>query len=276
MNGATDYGLGEALLAALDQAPVILGSVAFEGHEVPSRISIGGAQTIKIHRFPGGGRVIDAMGFDDSAISWKGFFTGPLAAARARLVDVMRQNGQLVGLSFGDYVFNVVVVHFEYDLQDRGALISYRIRMEIVPSNIVQIGNTAALIATFLSDDVVMAAATLSEFAPSGAQIALTGAMTALALPGGPTSTIMLTATRVALQAAGIAISADIFSSGSTLSGYSGTESPNETTAFGLTAAVTAAGSLAAATQAGAYVNRSNSWLNQLAGQPLGMPSIFA
>ena len=276
MSGALGFGLGEALLAVLDQAPVILGPVVFEGHEVPSRIGIGGAQAVKIHRLPGGGRVIDAMGVDDSAISWRGFFTGPMASARARLVDAMRQNGQLVGLSFGDYAFNVVVVHFEYDLQDRGALISYRIRTEIVPDDSGQVGDTTALIAASLLNDIAAATMALSGPGSSGGAMALLGVTSALALPGGPTSAVMLAATGVALQAGAVAVNATILAAGAVLPQAFGTGSTAGASASGLTAAVTAAGSLAAATQASAYVNRSNDWLGQLAGQPQGAPLIFA
>ena len=276
MSGAFGYALGDALLAVLDQAPVILGPVAFEGHEVPSRISIGGAQAVRIHRLPGGGRIIDAMGVDDGAISWRGFFTGPFAAARARLVDTMRQGGQLVGLSFGDYAFNVVVVHFEYDLQDRGALISYRIRTEIVPDGTIQVADTAVFIAATLLDDIANASGALVGFGQSGTSAALVGVTTALALPGGPTSAITLAAGRVALQASGTAIMASIQNSGRSLPGSFGIGGSGTSSAAGLMAAVAAAGSLAAATQAGGYVNRSSGWLDQLAGQPRTTPIIFA
>lgn len=114
-------------------APLIIGDLLLQGHEVPARISIGGSQAITIHKLPGGGRIIDAMGADHGVIAWRGLFSGPDAARRARALDLMRQLGSPRVLSFGDYTFNVVVVYCEYDYQDRGAVISYRIRCEIVP-----------------------------------------------------------------------------------------------------------------------------------------------
>lgn len=276
MSDFLGYGLRDALLALLDQAPVILGNVAFEGHEVPSRISVGGAHAVRIHRLPGGGRIIDAMGVDDGAISWSGFFTGPFAAARARLVDAMRQGGQLVGLSFSDYAFNVVVVHFEYDLQDRGALISYRIRTEIVPDSLIQADDTSGSIAAALANDVASAALALSGFGPLGAQVALASTAMGLAAPGEPDSAIRLAAVGVGLQAGSSAIQSSIASAARVLPGPAGSTGPGFMDAAGLGIAVAAAGSLAGAVQAAAYVNRSNNRLGQLGGQPQGVPLISA
>lgn len=114
-------------------APLVIGDLVLQGHEVPARISIGGLQAVKVHKLPGGGRIIDVMGPDPGAVSWHGLFVGPTAATRARTLDVMRQQGTPLVLSFGDYTFTIIIVQYEYDYKDRGAVISYRIRTEIVP-----------------------------------------------------------------------------------------------------------------------------------------------
>ena len=274
MSGMSGLGLLDALLIGLDQAPVILGQVIFEGHEIPSRISVGGAHAVTIHKLPGGGRIIDAMGVDNGAISWSGFFTGPFAAVRARLVDAMRQGGQLVGLSFSDYAFNVVVVHFEYDLQDRGALISYRIRTEIVPDNGAVGDDTAVVFAAALSSDVGAAVAAVSGFGLAGVQTALAGVQSGLALPGELNSTIKLAAVGAALQIGGSLLRGSILTSGSNLQAAPARGGLGLSSAAGLTGSVAAAGSLAGAVQAAGYVNRSNSWLGQLAGQSQAAPLI--
>ncbi len=274
MSGAFGLGLASALLVALDQAPVVLGSVVFEGHEVPSRIGVGGAHAVTIHRLPGGGRIVDAMGVDDGAISWGGFFTGPFAAARARVVDAMRQSGELVGLSFGDYAFNVVVVHFEYDLQDRGALISYRIRTETVPDTVAPAEDVQADLASSLSADIASAVAALSGFALAAAQTALASVSSAVALPGPVTSPANLAAADLALQSAGGALRGSIIGSASALPTAGDSPTLGITTGGGLSAATAAAGSLAAATQAAGYVNRSQGSLNQLAGRAYSAPLI--
>ncbi len=274
MSGAFGLGLANALLVAVDQAPVVLGSVVFEGHEVPSRIGVGGAHAVTIHRLPGGGRIVDAMGVDDSAISWGGFFTGPSAAARARLVDSMRQSGELVGLSFGDYAFNVVVIHFEYDLQDRGALIAYRIRTETIPDAIAQTDDSQADMTSSLSADIASATAALAGFGLSAPQTALSSVISAIALPGPATSPTNLAAVGLALQAASAAVRSSVIGSGSALPVGGDSLTLGITTSDGLSTATTAAGSLAAATQAAGYVSRSQDSLGQLAGQPSGAPLI--
>ena len=276
MSGAFGLGLASALLVALDQAPVVLGSVVFEGHEVPSRIGIGGAHAVTIHRLPGGGRIVDAMGVDDSAISWGGFFTGPSAAARARVVDAMRQSGELVGLSFGDYAFNVVVVHFEYDLQDRGALIAYRIRTETIPETVAQTDNTEADVVTSFSADIASATTALSGFALTASQAALSSVRSAIASPRPATSPANLAAVGLALQGAGGALRSSIIGSANAFPTAGESQTLGVTTSAGLSAATAAAGSLAAATQAAGYVNRSRNSLNQLAAQPNGAPLITA
>jgi hypothetical protein len=188
----------------------------------------------------------------------------------------MRQNGQLVGLSFGDYAFNVIVVHFAYDLQDRGALISYRIRTEIMPDTIVDANSAVAAVAIALSMDVGEATNSLAAFGLTAAQAALARVDTALALPGEPNSTIKLAALGAALQASASAVQDDILTSTSSLTGSGATDSLATMSAVGLATAVAASGSLAGSVQAASYVNRSANWLGQLAGQSQGAPLIFA
>ncbi|WP_428375201.1 hypothetical protein [Lichenicoccus sp.] len=273
MSAGFGLALADTLLATLEQAPLILGSVLFYGHEVPARIKVGGQHAVSIHRLPGGGRIIDAMGPDEGAISWTGYFTGPSAAARARVVDAIRQNGDLVGLSFGDYAFNVVVVHFDYDIQDRGAVISYRIRAEILPSTTSPVNDTAGAIATSISNDLLTAASLLPG---SAAGSSLSQAQVVIAAASAPTATQTLALVGNALSAGGSALQAALSMTGAGLVtgganfGTAGTSQPS------LDGLAQDAGSLAAMTQSAGYVNRSQSNLNQLAGLPQGDPLIFA
>ena len=132
MNGFLGLASGASTLLLSQPAPLVIGSLVLQGYEVPSRITIGGSQSITMHKLPGGGRIIDAMGPDDGTIAWRGLFVGPDAAQRARILDSMRSQGTPQLLGFADYTLNVIIVHFEYDYQDRGALVSYRIRTEAV------------------------------------------------------------------------------------------------------------------------------------------------
>ncbi|MCQ8277790.1 hypothetical protein NFI95_04945 [Acetobacteraceae bacterium KSS8] len=123
--------LGSVAAAVANQpAPVVLGSLVLSGAEAPSRITIGGRQLAAIHKLPGGARIIDAMGPDDNAVVWQGIFIGPTAASRVRMVDALRTQGLPCTLSFGDYLFEVIVVDFRYSYESRGAVISYSIRAE--------------------------------------------------------------------------------------------------------------------------------------------------
>ncbi len=144
--------VGDVLNAVSRPAPVILGSVTLEGHEAPARIAIGGKQAFTMHKLPGGGRIIDAMGPDENSVAWRGLFVGPNAATRVRLLNAMRTSGVAVDLSFGDYQFSVFVVGFEYSYQDRGAVIAYRIQTEIVPDGTASPIATPTTLQSVISD----------------------------------------------------------------------------------------------------------------------------
>lgn len=266
----------ETLLAALEQAPLVLGEVTFTGFEVPSRISIGGAHAVTIHKLPGGRRVVDAMGVDDAAISWSGYFTGPEAAMRARLVDAMRQNGDQVSLSFGDYVFSVIVVHFEYDLQDRGAVISYRIRTERVSEQIIAGDSSLAGIFSSLLSDIATAAAYASGGASAASVNTLATLQASAALVTEPSSSSGLTSISTVLQEAVSTIGASVSSNGSIMTAASGSGALGINSAGMLNSLTTASGSLAASVQSAAYLNRAAVSTGQLAGEVQGLPTAAA
>lgn len=139
-------------LIGLASAPaaMMLDDVLFCGPEVPTSIRIGGSQGIAKHHLPGGGRIIDVMGSDESAIQWTGLLVGSGASAKATLLSSMRRQGGVRQLSFGDTVVSVIVTRFEYAYQSQGLLIPYALRAEIIQSDgmaitIDQIDNTTVL-----------------------------------------------------------------------------------------------------------------------------------
>src|SRR5690242_17085448 len=77
---------------------LVLGPVAFSDFEVPERIRFGGAQRLTVHKLPGGARVIDALGPDDTELGWSGIFAGPDATERALLLDQLRVRGAVLPL----------------------------------------------------------------------------------------------------------------------------------------------------------------------------------
>ena len=296
MSGYLGLIAGEATLLLSQPAPLIIGNLVLQGYEVPSRITIGGAQAVTIHKLPGGGRIIDAMGLDDGAISWRGIFVGPTGAQRARSLDIMRVQGNPQVLSFGDYTFNVIVVHCEYDYQDRGAVINYRVRMEVLPdpsslattspdldlalqgdlnASQVLLTNAAAVALSYAvlakkSDAIQITTSafglnTIAAGLGATAAIAATTTLSALAGNG---------AIQAGLQGSGTALQAGIqdLSAPSLSSPPSGISFNN---AAALAASTAQAALLAALVQAGGYVNRGGGNLASANAQ-LSAPVVYA
>ncbi len=267
---------GVALLVR--PAPLIIGDLVLEGHEVPGRISIGGAQAVTIHKTPGGGRTIDAMGSDPGTIVWRGVFVGPSAAQRARRLDFMRQQGSPYGLSFGDYMFNVVIIHFEYDYQDQGAVISYRIRTEIVPDLNAASGAASGLDVALQGDlstaqvvlqagaVVVSAYSALGGGGASGAasvaamgsvaiSLASTAGIAAVASAGSVSGQAQIQGGLTA-AAATVSTAINAASTGSLAAPVAGLSFAS---ASALAATTAQAAALAALVRSGGYINRTNS-----------------
>ena len=112
--------------------PVVLGGMTLSGLEVPERMPSGGQQQLAVHKMPGGRRVVDAMGPDDRAIEWSGYFEGPQAASRARQMDAMRIAAAPVTLSWAEETRRVVISSFECDYGSRGMLIPYKVSLVVL------------------------------------------------------------------------------------------------------------------------------------------------
>lgn len=110
---------------------LLLGSVSFRSFEVPATINVGGTQQLAVHRLLGGIRVIDALGRDDSDISFDGIFSGPEATLRAQLIDEMRVSGLPVPLTWDVFFYSVIVKRFEAQYRS-GWWIPYRITCAVV------------------------------------------------------------------------------------------------------------------------------------------------
>lgn len=271
-------------------APVVIGGLVLRGHEVPGRIVVGGAQAVTVHKLPGGGRIIDAMGRDDNSIVWRGVFVGPDAAQRARAVDAMRQQGTPRTLSFGDYTFNVVIVHFEYDYQDRGAVVSYRIKSEILPdctdpsagvgglgvalqgdlvagSGILASGAAAALTYAGLGGRRDAATITAAAYGLASTATGLGSAATLVAATGAA-DLATSPALRVGLENAGLTLQGAIagLSNGALAGSAAGIDL---TSASGLALATAQAAALAAAVRVGARVNRAGANVARGNAQPV-------
>ena len=111
-----------------------LGPVVFQGFEVPERIAFGGRHRLAIHRLPGGARTVDAMGGDDSDVSWSGTLAGPETGPRTRVLDGMRRGGQAWLLAWDGWRFLAVVSAFQ--VWSEGPFWApYRIRCTVLPED---------------------------------------------------------------------------------------------------------------------------------------------
>lgn len=143
---------------------LILGSVIFQGFEIPEQLPLGGDQSISVHKLLGGARVIDAMGPDDREIEWKGLLFGFDAISRARLIDAMRVAGQEVPLLVDSEMRNVVVRQFHWDYQ-RAYQIPYTIACVVSSTPFLGLGPTS--LDDLVTIDLAAVGGLISSFAGS-------------------------------------------------------------------------------------------------------------
>ncbi|MFT8808688.1 hypothetical protein [Gluconobacter sp.] len=133
-------------------SPVILGSLVLTGIEVPDTLQVGGRQMLVVHRLPGGGRVVDALGNDPGRLELKGRFLGPDAQMRAQAVERMRMAGQQVAFSAAGLSVQVWIAQFEYVYQAKGAVCSYTLILERPQET--TFAQTSGSLSGLLGDDV--------------------------------------------------------------------------------------------------------------------------
>lgn len=112
---------------------VTLGPVQFLGLGKPKSMPIGGKQAIATHKLPGGGRVLDAMGPDNSDIAWSGYLDGADASTTARALDRLRQSGQAVTLAWDVFSYQVLVSEFSCETQH--VPMPYKISCAVIVDN---------------------------------------------------------------------------------------------------------------------------------------------
>ncbi len=132
MSGTLSILGGVAGILFGGSGPVTLGGVTLTGLATPERMPWGGRQQLVIHRMPGGGRVIDAMGPDEKPLEFSGYFQGPSASSQARQIDNMRQAGKPVSLAWGSFSRQVIISSFECESANAGFLLPYRASCEVV------------------------------------------------------------------------------------------------------------------------------------------------
>jgi len=104
---------------------VVLGPFSFDGFEVPEYVTVGGTQKMTVHTLPGGERVVDLLGSDEKDIEWSGTMIDGNPARRARQLDQMRADGKPLTLTWGTFLYTVLLKSFE--AETHYSLIRYRI-----------------------------------------------------------------------------------------------------------------------------------------------------
>lgn len=111
-----------------------LGPVEFSEFEIPASINFGGRQILAVHQLIGGRRVIDSIGPSASEMKFSGTFSGPTAAARSQMIDLLRGTGRPLSLAWNAFLYEVVVDEFIADYRSP-TWIPYRISCTVVRDN---------------------------------------------------------------------------------------------------------------------------------------------
>lgn len=136
-----------------------LGGIVFESYALPEHVPLGGEHHFVVHKLIGGDRVINAMGRDDSDISWSGRLQRPDAVEVAQSIDQLRISGQAVPLIVDSQMYTVGVHKFEWDYE-RFYQILYKITCLVISS---QGGNIAVeSLDTLISSDLSLISANLA------------------------------------------------------------------------------------------------------------------
>lgn len=172
-----------------------LGGVVFTGFEIPESINFGGEQKLTVHKLPGGGRVIDAMGPDDADIRWSGRLRGAGCEQRGMMLDFMRRQGRKVLLAWSLHRYQVVIRSFEADYQNPFE-VPYSVTCTVVRDETQALASVAfGFVASIASD---LAAATgLADLIGEGViRDAVSGVAAAVSnyQAGVPSSTNLITA----------------------------------------------------------------------------------
>ncbi|MQR98990.1 hypothetical protein [Gluconobacter aidae] len=283
-------------------SPVILGNLVLTGIEVPDTLQVGGRQMLVVHRLPGGGRVVDALGNDPGRLELKGRFLGPDAQMRAQAVERMRMAGQQVAFSAAGLSVQVWIAQFHYVYQAKGAVCSYTLVLERPQETTVV--QTSGTLSGVLGDDVgsaldsfssvvsdvsegvftavgqvssvvgqVMPLATLVGTGGFASKVTdALGTVNGVAQSGMNLATVPSALTSVAggLENAGSGLQSILTGAGQNVEAIQPVNSVS-LNALGQNAAL-----LSAAADAGSLVNRSAANIAVAQGQSTSLPSVFA
>lgn len=240
---------------------VSIATITLQAFEVPSAINFGSLQRMAVHDMPGGGRVIDVLGGSSGEITFGGILSGSNAEERAYLLDAICVSGVTVPLIWGQHYFMVVVAQANFDYQ-KSWWIPYRLRC-VVSTDLF---NAAVTATTSVASRILLSlasAGSLLDPIPAGLQ----SAQTSLTQPGATVPGTAAFASGVNnLAAAQSDLASSVANSGATLPSFDLSLAGQAPAAAILDIANTtnAAGALASASAASAYVGSGLSTLSSL------------
>jgi hypothetical protein len=140
---------------------LVLGGFIFTDYAIPEVMPLGGEHKFVTHKLIGGARVLDAMGRDDSDISWSGRFQGSDAVTKAMALDQLRISGAQVPLIVDSQYYLVGVSKFEWKYE-RFYQVLYTINCTVVTSST---GSILSTLTGLVSGDLAVASSLISSFA---------------------------------------------------------------------------------------------------------------
>ena len=152
---------------------ITLGPFDFAQFEVPEKVRFGGRQSLAIHKLPGGSRIVDAMGRDDSEINWNGTFSGSAASSRARQLDALRVAGSSLALNWDAFCYSVVISRLDLDFRNAW-WIPFKITCVVITD-----GSSSPIIFP-----VDLSASVLSDLSVVSGFFGVSAAISALSAPG--------------------------------------------------------------------------------------------
>jgi hypothetical protein len=134
-----------------------MGSISFEGLEVPERVLLRTKRRLVIHSLGSGASLIDSLGEEVEVITFNGIFSGTDAIRRIRSIEFLRSQGEPVGLTWASKTLSVVIREFNLNYSSN-QWITYQLSCYVVDSansNGTPLANEVLGSANAQADDIV-------------------------------------------------------------------------------------------------------------------------
>ena len=137
---------------------LVLGNLVFDEWSTPHEMPFGGAQALSVHRLPGGARVVDTLGPDESDIRFTGVMYENNAIGVAEALDALRLNGAQVPLTFAGRFYLVIVAKTKVDIKRFPQLVAYDVSCVVTKNNMAgPLSSATTTITSLVSADLATA-----------------------------------------------------------------------------------------------------------------------